>query len=393
MTGVTAWGAVTMARAIRPPEKIPVVDGLDARPPGDGEWPSVSVVVPARNEERNLPRLLPSLLSQRYPNYEVIVVDDQSTDSTPRILAEWAGRDPRLRVVRGVDLPIEEGWKGKPFAMHQGAQVAAGDWLLFTDADTVHEPLCLSSAVAYAVERGIDLLTLVPCAELESPSERLLMPIAYQGIMVTYPAYSVNDPASKDAIANGQYTLIRREVYDAVGGIARVKDKIAEDLEFGHLVKSEGYRLYLADGMSLLRVRMYTNLAEMWEGWSKNVVLSFEGRPDKALLAVLGIVVLSILPPVLARWAVRSWKRAGASGKAPERIAAAWVVALAAWNIAIPLLFRRRVDRMLGLSPVWTLTQPIGMALFALIMLSTVVRLLTGRGVTWKGRSYHGRQM
>jgi chlorobactene glucosyltransferase len=386
LTAVALGGSIVMLRAMQSAEKIPEVDALAVGPPGRGDWPFLTVIVPARNEERNLPRLLPSLLSQRYPSYEVIVVDDQSTDATPRILAEWAERDARLKVVRGVELP--QGWKGKPHAMHQGAQVATGEWLLFTDADTVHERLSLSSSMAFALSRRIDLLTLAPCAELVNPSERLIMPIAYQGILVSYPAHKVNDSNDDEAIANGQYIFIRRDVYDAVGGIERVKNKIAEDLEFAHVVKSAGYRLYLADGTHLMRVRMYTNLAEVWEGWSKNVVLSFQGRPDKALLAITGVLSLTLLPVLLLLWTRNSWREAQRSGSTSDRIAAGWTSVLAAWTIVMPLAYRRRVDQMLGLPPAWTFTQPVGLILFGLIMLSSLVRLLTGKGVVWKGRTY-----
>src|SRR4051794_5311204 len=196
-TAVSAAGTSVALRASDTLDEVAAVDGLSEAAPGGGEWPFVSIVVPARNEERNLPRLLPSLLGQRYPRYEVIVVDDQSEDATPGILTEWAGRDPKLRVIRGGELP--EGWKGKPFAMHQGALAATGEWLLFTDADTDHAPLALSSTIAYAIAHHIDLLTILPQMELGPPSERLVMPIAVMGITALHPASRVNDPGSKVA--------------------------------------------------------------------------------------------------------------------------------------------------------------------------------------------------
>jgi chlorobactene glucosyltransferase len=368
--------------------KVPPVDGLKTKPPGGGEWPFVSVIVPARNEQRNLPTLLPSLLSLHYPNYEVIVVDDQSTDSTPQILAEWAARDPRLHVVRGEDLPRDEGWMGKPHAMMQGARTAGGRWLLFTDADTEHGPLALSSTIAYALRHGIDLLTIIPDIELVTPSEKLIMPVASMGISILYPFYKVNDPMSSTAIANGQYILVRRDVYDAVGGIERVKDKIAEDLEFGKAVKADGYMLRFADGRHLMSVRMYTNLGEVWEGWSKNVVLSMQGNPAQGVMAAASVFSVVILPFVLVRWVIRLWRAAQQSGRADDRLAAGWATAISSWFIALPLVYRYRLDRATGLSPAWTLTTPLGVAIFGVLMLWSLARLLTGRGVTWKGRTY-----
>lgn len=400
LTAGSTWAAITTFRAMQSPEVVPPADALESGAPSGrdsgrdsgAEWPFVSIIVPARNEARNLSCLLPTLLGQRYPNFEVIVVDDQSTDATPRILAEWAARDPRLHVVAGRELPRSEGWLGKPYAMQQGAQVAGGEWLLFTDADTTHSPLSLSSSMAFAIEHDVDLFTIAPGVELGSFAEKLIMPVAYEGISVLYPAYKVNDPDSSVAIANGQYILIRRQVYDAVGGIGRVKDKIAEDLEFGKAVKGDGYRLYLADGRLLMSVRMYTNFGEVWEGWSKNVVLSFRGNPLQALFSVLGIFAQVGLPFVLGRWAYLAWQSAHRSGRLDDKVNAGWVSAIAAWNISLPFYYRYRVDKALGLSPLWTLTQPVGVFVFALIMLSSLIRILTGKGVTWKGRTYAQRK-
>jgi chlorobactene glucosyltransferase len=374
--------------ALRAQEQVPVVDALgEGAPTPDGEWPMVSVIVPARNEERNLPRLLPTLLKQRYPHYEVIVVDDASTDGTRRILREWEGDSERLRVVNGEPLP--DGWRGKPWAMCQGARAARGEWLLFTDADTHHSALSVSSSVAFALKKEVGLLTILPHAELGTAAERIIMPTAHMGIANLYPAYLVNDPKSKTAIANGQYILIGRDAYNEVGGIESVKDKIAEDLEFAEVVKRAGYRLFLADGRHLMSVRMYTNLAEIWEGWSKNVVLSFKGRPGLAAIVITAFLSVSLFPVMLARWARALWRKADRAGSMGGRAAAVWAGGLTLWQVLFPFAYRRAVDRMMGLPPGWTFTLPLGMAAMLGIMLHSLARLLTGRGVTWKGRKYH----
>ena len=384
------FAAVTAAgfKAMQAPDSVPSVDALEEAPPDGGDWPFVSIIVPARNEERNLPRLLPSLLSQKYPAYEVIVVDDKSKDNTPAILSEWSARDERLKIVNGVELPREEGWLGKPHAMHQGAQQAKGDWLLFTDADTVHSPISISSSIAYALSHDADLFTIFPFYELGTPSERIIMPVAFQGIMNLYPSYKVNDPNSRAAIANGQYLLIRRSVYDAVGGIESVKSRIVEDQEFARVVKSAGHRLLIADGQHLMNVRMYTSFQEVWEGWSKNVVISLQRNPTQAALAVAGVLSLTVAPIGMVAWARRAWSTANKSNAAHDKAAALWTTALAAYQITVPLILRRDLDRKLGLPPIWALTQPIGTAIMGAIMLWSLLRLLTGRGVTWKGRTY-----
>ena len=161
--------------------------------------------------------------------------------------------------------------------------------------------------VAFAMRRGIDLLSILPQAELVTPIERVVMPVAHMGIMNLYPPYRVNNPKDKTAIANGQFILIRREVYDVVGGIERVKDQVVEDREFARIVKSEGHGLYLADGRHLASVRMYTSLPEIWEGWTKNTALSFRGKPGLALFAIFGLLSVNGLPPAVVALAVRAW--------------------------------------------------------------------------------------
>jgi chlorobactene glucosyltransferase len=350
----------------------------DPPPPGLGAWPFVSIIVPCRNEERNLPMLLPSLLGQSYPadRYEVIVVDDQSTDATPAILAEFAA-DPRLRAVAGQPLP--EGWKGKPWAMHQGAAVARGEWLLFTDADTVHEPVALASAIYDAIARGADLFTFAPCMVLASPGERLIMPIVVLGISTFYHPVFVNNPRNPTAIANGQYILVRRAVYDAVGGIDTVRDAIGEDLEFGKLVKRSGYRLWLTNGQDLMRVRMYQNFVEVWEGWRKNVLLSMRKQPVMGVLQLGSLFIGGILPfALLARYLLAALRR-GAAG--PD-------LALSGIQVAALIIMKRRVDQLLELPVGWAFTFPVGIFLFTLILLDSLRRLISGEGVTWKGRAY-----
>jgi chlorobactene glucosyltransferase len=343
-------------------------------------WPFVSIIVPARNEARNLPVLLPSLLAQSYPTdrYEIIVVDDNSTDATPAILAEYAADYPQLRVIRGTPLP--PGWKGKPWAMHQGAEAARGAWLLFTDADTRHLPNGLASALGDALERGIDLYTLAPKLLAVGPAERLIMPVTTLGISVFFHPLLVNNPRSAVAIANGQYLLFRRAVYDALGGVDAVHTEIAEDLELGRLVKREGYKLCLTTGTGIMEVRMYQNLSEVWEGWRKNVLLSMKREP---LTGATQIVVLLLALSVFGQAGWFGW-RAGRRGRPADRRA----FALALAGVSAMFIPKRLVDRELGLPLGWTFTYPLGLAMFAAILLDSARRLASGQGVTWKGRSY-----
>ncbi len=269
--------------------------------------PLVSVIVPARNEERNIRRCIHSLLEQNYENLEVIVVDDGSKDATPRMLEEIARSHPRgdsLFVLRLRD-HLPQGWAGKPHAIYRGTQEARGEWLLFTDADTWHEPGALAYAVHKAIEEQLDLLSLGSRQELPGFWERVMMPMAYLGIMMQYPPRQVNDPRSPVALANGQFILIRRAVYDELGGYARpeLRDTLLDDRDLAQVVKRQGYRLRLFDGRGLVHVRMYRNLRETWRGWRKNAFLGTRGGLAFTIVILIGLPFVSIAPfflPVLA---------------------------------------------------------------------------------------------
>jgi chlorobactene glucosyltransferase len=193
--------------------------------------PSLSIVVPARNEERNVARCVHSLLATAHQNFEVIAVDDQSSDATRRILNEIAAGDRRLRVIAGEPLP--EGWIGKPWALWQGAGRARGEWLLFTDADTEHEAAAAASAQQCALENGYEVVSLLTDQETISLAERLFLPTILFVIMLGIGSVDdVNDPRKRDvAIFNGQYILCSRAAYEGIGGHQAVRGEIAEDLE------------------------------------------------------------------------------------------------------------------------------------------------------------------
>lgn len=229
--------------------------------------PLISVCVPARNEERNIRACVEATLAQDYPNLEVIVLDDRSTDATAEILHELSIQNDRLKVIPGTDLPKD--WAGKPHALYQASAAAQGDWLCFVDADTFLSPNTLSACYAKAIETRADMFTIMTFQILGSFWEKVVMPIVMTALSVGFSLRKVNDPNSKDAIANGQFILIRRSVYDAIGGHERVKDQIVEDKALSEQVKWNGYQLIVANGYSFARTRMYTSLPEIWEGWTK----------------------------------------------------------------------------------------------------------------------------
>lgn len=238
---------------------------------------SVSVIVPARNEAGRLAAALATLEAQTHPAFEVIVVDDQSEDAT---YAEAAGRaSGRIRVVRGAPLPT--GWVGKSWAIHQGIELATGDWLLFTDADVAHAPDTVERALALAEEHDLPGITVLPLLESVSPVERIVQPAAAVLIRsFVAPGPLVRLARSRTAIAAGGFILLRRDVYDAVGGHSAIRDRLVDDKALAEEVKRVGRPLAIVDGEGRVRVRMYRGAREIWRGWRKNTSVGLaEGSP------------------------------------------------------------------------------------------------------------------
>lgn len=347
---------------------------------GRQRLPRVSIVLPARNEERNVRECVSSLLDQDYPDYQVIVVDDASEDATPAILQEMAMSHPnrgRLAVVHVASLP--EGWAGKPHALHTGATQATGDLLLFTDADTRHAPDTLSCAVGAALATEADLLSLATRIDTPDFWSRVLMPFAFMGISMMYPAARVRDPKSRVAIANGQFILIRRQAYDNVGGYAHpdLRATVVDDRDLAAAVKRKGGHLVLVDGRKLVRVRMYQNFAEQWEGWGKNAYAGSRGGMLFYVLMIAGVPATGILPFVLL----------GALPLARGRFVTPVAIA-AVPSVAASLVFRMKLNAELGVPRRYIWTHPLAAAVFTGILIRSAWRVRTGRGVIWRGRTF-----
>jgi chlorobactene glucosyltransferase len=345
--------------------------------------PLLSVCIPARNEERNLRACLEAALAQDYPHFEIIVVDDRSIDSTPDILAEIASRDSRLRPISGSDLP--PGWAGKPHALHQASAAARGEWLCFVDADTILAPACLSSCYAKALETSADMFTIMTFQVTGTFWERVVMPLVMTALSVGFSPRKVNDLRRKDAIANGQFILIKRATYEAIGGHASVKDRIVEDKALSEQVKWNGYRLIVADGMKVARTRMYTSLPEMWEGWTKNIYLGLRDQPALLWLGVFGALLALVAALVLPLWPLLGalWSLNGGGWMA-------WTVTLEALTLWAYLIYARaRTASQMAIPSWYAWTTPLGAAVFAAMMFASAWKVISGKGVTWKGRVYH----
>jgi len=343
-----------------------------------GEAPFVSIVVPARNEEVNIGECVSSLVGMEYPAFEVLVVDDRSHDRTAEIVGKLPqGNAAELRLIRGKALP--EGWFGKPWACWQGARVARGDLLLFTDADTVHTQDLLSQTVGELNKEGADVLTLLGRQVMGSFWEQLLQPQFFMLLAFRFPR--VGTPRKphqwKHAIANGQYILFRREVYEASGGHEAVAGEVVEDLRLAQLLVRGGWKLVVRGGEGL-RTRMYRSLDELVEGWTKNVATATLQSTGAWLLPIilplsLAVgVTLWLAPPAALTWAlvVRD-----------QGIPLLW----GGVTTAVSVLIWTRASALMKGNPLYGLLYPLGAVLGAYIFLKS---WFSGTRIQWKGRSY-----
>jgi glycosyltransferase involved in cell wall biosynthesis len=328
--------------------------------------PAVSVIVPARNEEACLGRCLQSLQAQTGTSFEIIVVDDGSTDGTRQIAKSFLG----VRVLDAAPLPL--GWTGKTNAMQTGARVAEGEWLLFTDADTVHLPGSLARAVVEAKQRGAALLSYSPEQEVHGIWEKSIMPVIFAELAATYRPSEVNNPASPAAAANGQYLLISREAYDSVGGHASIATNLLEDVALARAVKASGRKIFFRFGGDAVRTRMYRSFAELKEGWTKNLALLFPSALRLALLRFLEfLLIVSSTALAIHRAVHGQGKTALVTG------------GIAAILIALFLKRIRRAHFSWDSNPLAL----IGLPLFSYLLVRSSIFHKKGK-IIWKGRRY-----
>ncbi|MBN2361875.1 MAG: glycosyltransferase [Deltaproteobacteria bacterium] len=263
----------------------------DAR---DGDpAPRISVVIPARDEEHDLEAGLRSVLAQQGVEVEVIVVDDHSSDRTGAIADRLAAADRRLRVLHRP--PLEPGWLGKANAMQRGATLASGEYLLFTDADIVHEPRCFASAMGLLRDRDADLVSLVPRLVIGTFWENVIQPMYVAGF-AQYANAAIDDPASPDAIASGALMLMKKSLFEELGGMTAVRSEMFDDVGLARLLKRNGRRVVTRLAPRLLRVQAFKNNRQAFWGTTKNVMMIGNGKPQLALAAVLISVLLFWAP-------------------------------------------------------------------------------------------------
>ena len=338
----------------------------------------VSIVVPARNEEGNLPVLLESLRNCRYQPLEILVVDDRSTDGTADVVRRLGAADARIRLVEGAELPA--GWFGKPWACEQGFRAARGELLLFTDADTKHHPELLGRAVGMLESKRRDLVTVIGKLVCGSFWERVIMPIIGALLAIRFHPASVNRARkAREVIANGQFILVTRQSYEAVGTHESVAHEVAEDLALAQVYFRAGRPQLFVFGLEYLETRMYTSLAGLVEGWSKNVYVggrrSFPDEPvRRALIPVMfSIGALFWLLPLVVLVL-------GLAG------VASWLLPAAILAVGLSALFWMFFFAGFGVNPLYALTYPLGVAMTGWIFARSTHR--GERRIEWRGRTY-----
>ena len=367
-----------IARAVRQRNVLAAVS-VSARDPGRSA-PKVAVIVPARNEAANIGPCVETLSAQEYPRERlaIIVVDDDSSDETPAIVAALAKQDGRIRLRRAGPLP--PGWKGKVHACCEGMGAVPDDaqWLCFLDADMRAGPRAIASAVEAASGRKLHLLTLAPRHELKSFAERLMLPCGLYLLGFYQDLGKVQAADSDQVVATGQFMLIRREAYEAVGGHAPVRDAICEDVELALLMKRRGYRVLLMDGNRLLSTRMYTGWSTLWPGFAKNLTQLLGGSARTLLAAPLigALAWVAVWLPLQDLAAVLQ----GASG-APLALALAALGSGAMIGLHVGGAVHFRIPWWYGL------LFPLGYTAGAVMAVDSV-RWRLIRQVRWKGRVY-----
>jgi chlorobactene glucosyltransferase len=389
MTADLHWGNIALAAI--PWIVVPAVilwrardtASLEAYPTAPpGETPLVSVIVPARNEARNIAACVRSIVGATWPRFELIVVDDHSTDGTGNLARAVASADPRVTVIDNPGLPA--GWFGKQWACHNGARAARGSFLLFTDADTRHAPELLARSMNAMRERRADLFTVAGTQTMGTFWERLLQPQVFGMLLARFGGTERVSRSGNpyDKIANGQFILVRRDVYDRAGGHEAVRAHVAEDLRLAQEWTRLGYSVQMVAGFDQMTTRMYEGFGELWRGWGKNI---WAGGRDAMPGGPAARAVFRVLAPFVPLWEIVPAIAIvlALAGVVPAA-AGVWGAIAYACSAAFWIVMRR-VFR----APVWyALIHPLAACVLAALLARASWR---GARVEWKGRRYVSR--
>jgi glycosyltransferase involved in cell wall biosynthesis len=340
----------------------------DFAPAADAECPRISLLFAARDEEEKLPGALATLMEIDYPNLEVIAVDDRSNDATGQILDEFAAAHPRLRVVHVTDLP--QGWLGKPHALQKAFESSTGDWLLFTDADVRFKPDSIRRAIALVKQRNLDHLSLFGDVEMIGFWEKVLITFFVFLFHIASDPYRVSNPHSRFYVGVGAFQLVRRSAYEASGTHRRLAMEVIDDMKLGKIIKQSGFRSGVGIAQDSVAVRWHAGVGNLVRGVTKNFFAGAGYNLGVVALGITGLLLLNVAPffGVL--------------------LGHGWIRIFAAAALALILCFHTGVAVTMRVSPLYSLTHPLGALLLSYMLLrSTFVTLKQG-GIVWRGTFY-----
>jgi chlorobactene glucosyltransferase len=333
--------------------------------------PLISVLIPARNEENNIKECVSSLLKSKYPHLEILVLDDNSRDRTFEVVRRLSLDFPNLRVVKGEKLPVD--WNGKNWACHQLARMARGEWFLFTDADTNHEPHSVSVAFQTAIKNRSDFVTAIPGLITKTWAEKLILPVIHFAFVVLLPFHLANySKNSKVAIGIGPFLFMHRSCYFGVGGFKAIKTEILDDMALARNVKKSKRKLSILDGTDFMRVRFYTSFREVWSGLSKNSFQAIGSSPPFLLGISLVCYFLFVFP----------YLSLGSAFIENQDLTLPFLQVLAITLIKIVLSFRFKT------SVIYSLLHPLTIILTLLVLFNSFRLSLFGKKCEWKERFY-----
>ncbi len=340
----------------------------DATPTRATDAPFISIIFAARDEAEKLPAAIETLLDQNYPRFEVIAVNDRSKDTTPGILHE-IGRVRRNLIVTDIDR-LPPGWLGKPHALVAGFEKSHGDWLVFTDADVHFAPQVLSHAIALAIERRWDHLTLLAAVEMRGFWEKVAISYFGLGFVFGNEPWLASNPRSTRYVGVGAFQLVRREAYEKSGGHTRLRMDVIEDMKLGKLMKMAGFRSGVAVAQDMVRVRWHSGVYNVVRGVTKNMFAAVRYDPLLAIAAMSLSVIISVLP---------FFGLAFASG---------WARSLAGIAAGAAVLIHAAMIWSTDASPFYALTHPLGALIFCWMMARSAIATLWRGGVVWRDTFY-----
>jgi chlorobactene glucosyltransferase len=339
------------------------------------DHPLISVLIPARNEEKNIGRCLRSLVKQDYGNIEILVLDDNSDDATGIIVDEWSKKDSRIKSLRGK--PLLPGWKGKSYACHQLSQHAKGEYLIFTDADTLHFPDSVSSSIAALLSNDLDALSVFPKQIMVTIHERMVVVFINLAVMALMPLSLIRKIKSpRISIANGQFMLFKRKIYDSIEGHRNIKKDIVEDVAISRQIKKCGFRFMVFDGRKNIYCRMYNGFREVVRGFSKFIFASMNYSIIRMVAVISFISILFLVPLILfpigfyiVRW--------------PLIINVNLLIQISIiFTIRIVMTFRFR-SRIMDI-----VLHPLSIFYITALSVNSVYQAKYGKGIYWKDRIY-----